>query len=132
MEAQQHQISSEMYLLPWHTLVGITQSLDDLVITRIRCGFIEKADRLPIQSHILPLETQVANPGHVLFAITVIVFEEEIDGRCRIPKGSVQSYLGNIVASRKLDRLGRLEICRYAEIKILAIPEQLELSWRRG
>src|SRR2546423_1520994 len=106
-----------------HALVDAAQSLNCNVIAWI-CGcLVEKGDRFTIQGHVFSFEAQVPNPSHIILAVAVVILEKQ-GYRCRrVPQRSIQKDLGNIIATRKVNRLCGRKISCCAEVKVVSVSE---------
>ena len=83
------QIVYVVNLLPWHALIDAAQSLNRNVVTWIGSCLVEECDWLTIQGHVFSLESQVTNPSRIIFSIAVIVLEEQVYRRGRVPQGPI-------------------------------------------
>lgn len=117
-------------LLAGHdTTADIIDTRDGDMIIRVGSSFVQEADGLTIQSHELTLETNVANLGDVVLAVSPIILEEESDRCGGIPMSAVQREFEDIGAGyglRDLDGLGRGELGGSGEVEIIAVLEQLD------
>jgi len=87
----------------------ITKTRDGDMITRVSSSLVQEADRLTIQGRKLSLETNVANPGDIVFAVTPVILKEKSDGRSSVPMGAIQRQLEDIGTGHRsgdLDGLG--------------------------
>ena len=119
-----------MNLLSWHCLIA-THPLYRNVIAWVSSYLIQKSDWLAVQSHMFSPETQITNFSHIILAIAMIVFEEQVYRSCRIPQCSVQRNLGNLIATRKVNCLGGWKISCCPEVEVVTISEEFELAWSR-
>lgn len=113
--------------LPPHTL-------HHFMIPRIRRRLIQKANRLPIQSHPLTLEPQIPNPRLILLAIPEIILEKQIQTPHAVEQRPLDRHLLDLRCLRQMQRLCWWKRVRGAEIQIVAVDEEEQCSWcaRRG
>ena len=95
------------------------------MVTRIGGSLVQNAHWLSIQSHVFAFEAQVTDAGHVLFTKAVVVFEEQINGCGHVPVRPIKRDLGNLVAPRNLNCLGRRKIRCSIKIEIIPVAKQL-------
>lgn len=119
---------------PSHTL---THSLNDSMIFRVRSSLIQHRDRLPIQGHIVPLESNIPHLRHVLISLTPVIFKEQGHRCCRVPLGTIERDFENIrfgasKCLRNLKGLGWLKVGGGGEIEIGTVAEELDGLWSGG
>lgn len=99
------------------------------MIARIRRGFVEEINRLPIQRHELALEPNIAYPSHILVATAPVVLKEECDRRSGIPVRAIQRKFKNIRTGkglRDLDFLVWGEVRSGGEVEVVAVFEEFQ------
>jgi hypothetical protein len=101
------------------------------MIARVGSCLVQEGDGLTVQRHVFSLESQVSNPSHILLAVAVIVFKEQVHRSGSVPQSSVQRDLSHIVGARKLNFLGRGKVSCSTEVKIVTIAKEFERPWRK-
>jgi hypothetical protein len=66
------------------------ESLNDLVITRIRRSFVQHTDRFAVQLHPRAPESDISDLGLVFIALRVVRFDEESDAGSAVEEGAVE------------------------------------------
>jgi hypothetical protein len=108
------------------------------MITRISRCFVQKSDRLAVQTHVFALESQVAESRHLFFPATPVILDEQRERLRRVEERPAYRQLLDLRRLRELERLCVLRCVREQgadEIevgRVGAVLEDAEGVWCAG
>lgn len=104
----------------------------NLMITRPRRRLVHDLHRLPTQLDEIPLEPQIADPGHIFLAIPIVIFKKQRQRPARVEQLPLHEDVLDLGRLGKRNGLCRPCGARGREVQVVGVDVEVEGARRRG